>query len=75
MPKRVLTSLAFVVAVLVLGGVALAAANSVSTKPAPAFISRLDQENARDATTAGVGAAEVEVVTTTPRRRRPARRP
>ena len=47
MPKRVLTSLAFVVAVLVLGGVALAAANSVSTKPAPAFVTRLDQENAR----------------------------
>ena len=47
MPKRVVTSLAFIVAVLVLGGAALAAANRVSTKPAPAFVSPLARENAR----------------------------
>src|ERR1044072_8791599 len=46
--QRVVTSRLFSVGLLALGGVALAAANAVSTKPAPAYISRLEAEHGRD---------------------------
>ena len=48
MLKRVVTSLVVVVGLLALGGIAIAAANAVSTKPAPAYISRLEAEHRRE---------------------------